>query len=63
MVALWSIFALMLFVLEPMVLHRRMTASCTPESDFQRMAHLHQILMVLAVIALIGAVGGSHGLF
>lgn len=62
MVALWSIFALMLFVLEPMVLHRRMTASCTPESDFQRMAHLHQILMVLAVIALIGAVGGSHGL-
>lgn len=63
MVALWSIFALMLFVLEPLVLHRRMAASRTPEADFRRMARLHQILLVLAVITLSGAVGGSHGLF
>jgi uncharacterized membrane protein len=63
MVALWSIFALMLFVLEPLVLHRRMAASRTPEADFRRMARLHQILIVFAVITLIGAVGGSHGLF
>ena len=63
MVALWSMFALMLFVLEPLVLHRRMAASRTPDADFRRMARLHQILIVLAVITLIGAVGGSHGLF
>jgi uncharacterized membrane protein len=63
MVALWSIFALMLFVLEPLVLHRRMAASRTPEADFRRLARLHHILIVLAVITLIGAVGGSHGLF
>jgi uncharacterized membrane protein len=63
MVALWSIFAFMLYVLEPLVLHRRMTASLTPEADFRRMARLHRILIVFAVITLIGAVGGSHGLF
>lgn len=63
MVVVWSIFALILFVLEPLVLHRRMAASQTPEAEFQRMARFHQILIVLAVITLIGAVGGSHGLF
>ena len=63
MVALWSMFALMLFVLEPLVLHRRMAASRTPDADFRRMVRLHQILIVLAVITLIGTVGGSHGLF
>lgn len=63
MVALWSIFALMLFVLEPLVLHRHMATSRTPEADFRRMARLHHILIGFAVIALIGAVGGSHGLF
>jgi uncharacterized membrane protein len=63
MVALWSIFALMLFVLEPLLLHRRMAASHTPEADFRRMARLHHILIVFAIITLIGAVGGSHGLF
>ena len=63
MVALWAVFALMLFVLEPLVLHRRMAQSATPEADFVRMMRLHQFLTLLGIIAIFGAVGGSHGLF
>ena len=63
MVALWAVFALMLFVLEPLVLHRRMASSTTPEADFARMMRLHQVLSLLGVVAVFGAVGGSHGLF
>lgn len=63
MVALWAIFALMLFVIEPLHLHRRLAASTSPEADFARMRRLHQGVLVLAVITIVGAVGGSHGLF
>lgn len=63
MVALWAIFAVMLFVLEPLVLHRRMASSFTPEADFRRLVRLHHTLIGLALIVLFGAVGGSHGLF
>jgi uncharacterized membrane protein len=63
MVALWGVFALMLFVLEPLVLHRHMANSTTPEADFARMIRLHQVLSLLGVVTVFGAVGGSHGLF
>lgn len=63
MVALWTIFALMLFVIEPLHLHRRLAASTSPEADFARMARLHQFLLILSIITIFGAVGGSHGLF
>jgi hypothetical protein len=63
MVALWAVFALMLFVLEPLVLHRRMAQSATSEADFARMMRLHQFLNLFSIVAIFGAVGGSHGLF
>ena len=63
MVALWAVFALMLFVLEPLVLHRRMAQSNTPEADFAHMMRLHQLLSILGVVTVFAAVGGSHGLF
>jgi uncharacterized membrane protein len=62
MVALWAAFALMLFVIEPLHLHRRLANSTTPEADFVRMTRLHQLLSVISIIAIFGAVGGSHGL-
>jgi len=37
--------------------------SATPEADFARMLRLHQVLSLLGVVAVFGAVGGSHGLF
>ena len=63
MVALWAVFTLMLFVIEPLFLHRRLATSQTPQADFQRMERVHHVLIVLALITLTGAVGGSHGLF
>lgn len=63
MVALWAIFAVMLFVVEPLFLHRRMAASPDPSRDYRRMERMHRILLALSVVTTIGAVGGSHGLF
>lgn len=63
MVALWAIFATMLFVIEPLHLHRRLARSTTPAADFARMTRLHQLLLAVGIITIVGAVGGSHGLF
>ncbi|MBY0559589.1 hypothetical protein [Hyphomicrobium sp.] len=63
MVGLWAIFALMLFVIEPLHLHRSLAVSTSPEGDFLRMMRLHQLLLAVSIITIFGAVGGSHGLF
>lgn len=63
MVVLWVIFALMLFVIEPLHLHHRMANSATPEADFTRMQSIHRLLSLIGILAIFGAVGGSHGLF
>jgi uncharacterized membrane protein len=63
MVLLWTVFALMLFVIEPLHLHRRLAATTTPEADFGRMMRLHQLLAIIGIVTVFGAVGGSHGLF
>ncbi len=63
MVGLWTIFALMLFVIEPLHLHRRLAEATSPEADFLRMMRLHQLLLAVSIITVFGAVGGSHGLF
>lgn len=63
MVVVWAIFATMLFILEPFVLHRRMAASPTPEADFRRMEAMHRILLAASLVTTAGAVGGSHGLW
>lgn len=63
MVLLWILFALMLFVVEPLHLHRRLANSTTPQADFTRMMRVHQLLVIIGVITIFGAVGGSHGLF
>ncbi|MBW8784469.1 MAG: hypothetical protein JF593_07490 [Novosphingobium sp.] len=62
MVALWLVFALMLFVIEPLFLHRRMAASPDPARDFARMMRMHWVLSLAAAVTVIGAVAGSHGL-
>jgi uncharacterized membrane protein len=66
MVALWAVFAAMLFVIEPLVLHRRLeaaVASGRSASMFDRMARFHQVMLTLALVTILGAVGGAHGLF
>lgn len=63
MLAVWLIFAAMLFVIEPLFLHRRMAASPNPARDYARMERMHRLLLGASGVAVIGAVGGSHGLF
>lgn len=63
MIAIWLIFAAMLFVIEPLFLHRRMASSPDPARDYARMERMHRLLLGASTIAVIGAVGGSHGLF
>ncbi len=62
MFGLWVVFMLMLFVAEPLVLHAKMEMTTQPARDFERMAKLHVILSAIGLIAVLGAVGGSHGL-
>jgi uncharacterized membrane protein len=66
MALLWAAFALMLFVLEPLVLHRRLTRAIRAGASsglFDRMERLHRLMLGLSLITVLGAVGGSHGLF
>jgi uncharacterized membrane protein len=62
MVALWALFMAMLFLIEPLLLHRRMAASPSPAADFARMERMHRLLLTLALLTVAGAVAGSHGL-
>ncbi len=62
MVCLWAFFMAMLFVIEPLFLHRRMAQSKSPAGDFARMERLHRLLLLVAVVTVLGAVAGSHGL-
>lgn len=63
MVAVWAIFTLVLFVLEPWVLHRWFhdRASADPEGTFALVLRLHRILLALSALAVAGAVQGAHG--
>lgn len=61
MVAVWLLFAAMLFVIEPLFLHKRMAASPDPARDFARMERMHRVLLALSLITVLGAVAGSHG--
>ena len=61
MVAVWLAFATMLFVAEPLFLHRRMEASLTPEQDFARMEQVHRVLLLASLLTVLGAAAGSHG--
>lgn len=63
MTVVWVIFTLMLFVLEPLVLHRVLHAMAQrdPEATFRRIERLHWVLLTLSLVAAGGAVMGAHG--
>lgn len=65
MVAIWAIFTLLLFVLEPFVLHRWFAsrARSDPQGTLRRVLNLHRVLLALSIITIAGAVAGSHGAF
>lgn len=64
MVLVWGVFTLMLFVLEPLWLHRwfQVRARRDPEGTFSIIAWMHWALLAVSAITIAGAVAGSHGL-
>ena len=63
MVGLWAIFAIGLFVFEPLILDRQLAALATrrPAATFAWLAGVHWLLLTLSLITVFGAVAGSHG--
>jgi uncharacterized membrane protein len=63
MVGVWLIFAFMLFVAEPLILHRRLSdrVAKSPDAAFARLKRMHVVLLALSLATIFGAVAGSHG--
>ncbi len=63
MTLVWFLFTMVLFVLEPLVLHRRFHERATADSDraFRVVQAMHWVLLALSLVAVLGAVAGSHG--
>ncbi|MFT6249956.1 MAG: putative membrane protein [Cognaticolwellia sp.] len=65
MTFVWFIFILVLFVLEPLFLHQWFNeqAKKNSEKTFARIQLMHYVLLILSLIAVFGAVAGSHSYF
>ena len=63
MVAVWLLFTIMLFVAEPLVLHRWFDerAKSDPEKTFALIERMHRVLLLVSLVTIFGAVAGSHG--
>ncbi len=63
MVAVWLLFTLMLFVAEPLFLHRWFIARAQqqPQETFALILRMHRLLLLLSLVVTAGAVAGSHG--
>jgi uncharacterized membrane protein len=63
MVLVWLMFTFMLFVVEPFVLRRQIknTAEHDAGKTFARMRRMHWVMLSLSLVAVAGAVAGSHG--
>jgi uncharacterized membrane protein len=63
MTLVWVIFTVMLFILEPLVLHKLFLkkAGENPERTFAVIQRMHWILLGLSLLTVFGAVAGAHG--
>lgn len=64
MTLVWLIFTVILFVLEPLVLHRRFNMLATENSDkaFALLHKMHKIILALSLVTVFVTVAGVHGL-
>ncbi|MFD1551739.1 hypothetical protein DNU06_02435 [Putridiphycobacter roseus] len=65
MTLVWIIFTLVLYVLEPLILHKlfKKYVQENPAKTFKIIHRAHWILLLLSLITTAGAVAGSHGWF
>jgi uncharacterized membrane protein len=63
MTLVWLAFSLLLFVLEPLFMHRWFVAAARRDSEraFRLLHNMHRVLLTLSVVAIAGAVAGSRG--
>ena len=63
MVLVWSLFAALLFIGEPLIIHRYFPAWAArdPVRAFAWLHRMHIFLLVISVITILGAVVGAHG--
>src|SRR5262249_39280822 len=63
MIAVWLLFTVVLFVAEPLVLHRWLLtrAKVKPEAAFRFLEWLHWVWLILSLVTVAGAVAGTHG--
>ena len=63
MVGVWLLFSFMLFIAEPLFLHRWVLAraKAAPDSTFRLVQWLHWVLLTLSILTILGAVAASYG--
>ena len=63
MVIVWTLFALLLFVIEPFVMHRHLArlVARDPDAAFRRLHGVPVVLLALSLITILAAVAGAHG--
>lgn len=63
MLLVWALFTAVLFVAEPLVLHRWFHARSQrdPEGTFRLVLRFHRVLLALSLVTVAGAVLGAHG--
>ena len=61
MVAVWLVFAVILFVLEPLSRHRPRPDG-DPDVAFGKEVARHRVLSLVALVTLVASLAGSHGL-
>jgi peptidoglycan biosynthesis protein MviN/MurJ (putative lipid II flippase) len=63
MTFVWVVFTTVLFVLEPLFLHRYFVTQArkNPERAFALLQTMHWILLGVSLLAIVGAVGGTRG--
>jgi uncharacterized membrane protein len=63
MTIVWVLFTLVLFVLEPLILHRllREHGKRNPAKTLAIVQRFHVVLLALSLVTIAGAVAGSHG--
>lgn len=63
MVAVWAAFTFVLFIAEPLFLHRwfEQKARQQPESTFALVLNMHRLLLTLSLVTVGASVLGAHG--